>query len=353
MIKLLALVLITACSVKNAEPTNQQSPSHSRADVLAREIAWIGQIPILRFEPFYAYFALKAEVEGCAGIKKEGMPTFYVAPVSPLAPDGRIAFYAPDSKSVVFALGWEKEAWIVRHELLHWILDGHLPPAAPNETPDQAANRAHPPEFFGLEGRCGALVNLFSAGPAATVPGLGGAVRPPAVTGLIVPVDVDPVQASTRRSRTHVLQEGFEAVAPALAHRDTATAVVLPVDGQRVHGAIFGHRPRAILAAELSVSSTARRVCVPPARVAFSRHAATALGVATSKMHGADKSFGATLTAATPNNSPALPRRIRRSFNHGQTPICLPSQIQRRCSRHERNITRAYEKCARLVQQGA
>lgn len=154
--RLLALCLLAACSVKHV-PAPPHSPSERRAAVVMRDVRWIHDtIPILRFEPYFIYFAWKAEMESCSGVKREGMPVFYVAPISPLAGDGRIGFYAPDSRSVVLSLGYERDAWIVRHEILHYLLEPVIPKARPGEPPEETAIRAHPPEFF--ERRCGPLV---------------------------------------------------------------------------------------------------------------------------------------------------------------------------------------------------
>lgn len=147
MTKLLALCLLCACSVKHVQHS-PPNPSEQRADILAREIAWIGDnIPVIRFNPPYIYGAWRLEVEACSGKQRAGWPKFYVAPVAPLAPDGRVGFYAHDSNVIVFALGHEAVPWIYRHEILHFLLNGEFSPRNP-----------HPDEYFGPASPCGPLV---------------------------------------------------------------------------------------------------------------------------------------------------------------------------------------------------
>lgn len=152
---LLLAVALEACSVKHVEPN---TPSQRRADVLGNRIAWIADtVPILRYEPFFIYHAWKAAVEACSGIKRDGMPTFYVAPISPLASDGRIGFYAPDTRTVVLALGYERDQWIVSHEILHYLLELVIPKGRSGETMEETSLRSHPPEYFTQ--KCGQLVS--------------------------------------------------------------------------------------------------------------------------------------------------------------------------------------------------
>lgn len=141
---LLALLFCTACAGNHVAPP-PRTAAETRTNVLERRLAWISDsIPILQFATPYIYGAWRLEVERCSGKTKDGWPAFYVAPVAPLGPDGRSAFYASDSKVIVFGLGSEAIDWIVRHELAHWLLD----PIG-----------GHPEEYFGPTGKCGRLVN--------------------------------------------------------------------------------------------------------------------------------------------------------------------------------------------------
>lgn len=146
---LLALLFCSACASSHHPPPTTTAHD-KRAEVLFRQIAWFHDtVPLLRFNVPTIYGVWRIEVERCSGKEKQGWPSFYQAPISPLSSDGRVAFYAPDSKSIVFALGQVGESWIVRHELLHWLLDPH-----PLDDP-------HPAEFFGDDdgpGKCGHLV---------------------------------------------------------------------------------------------------------------------------------------------------------------------------------------------------
>ena len=146
--KVLLLLALLGCTTVRAEPPI--TLSQRRAEVLLRDLAWVDSVtPIVRFNVPYIYFHWREKVEACSGLQRVGWPKFYVAPISPLAPDGRVGFYAPDSQSIVFALGHEGIAWIFQHEILHWLLD----PQTPIDP--------HPPEYFGGEdgpGKCGHLV---------------------------------------------------------------------------------------------------------------------------------------------------------------------------------------------------
>lgn len=143
---------ILLCSLLASVACSQQSDSvvNARRDILLRDIAWLeDSIPLLRFDPPPIYAAWKAQIEKCSGVKRDGWPKFYIAPVLPL-PKEWLGFFAASSQTVVFALGFERQDWTVRHELLHYVLD-------PLNLPDE-----HPAEYFGKGanfGKCGDLVN--------------------------------------------------------------------------------------------------------------------------------------------------------------------------------------------------
>lgn len=71
---------------------------------------------------------------------------------------------------------------------------------------------------------------------------------PPAVVGFIVAIYVDAVYRVIRRwLRPHIGQEVLERVAPPVANRDTASAVMFPSDCIRIRAAVLESLPGAIL----------------------------------------------------------------------------------------------------------
>jgi hypothetical protein len=156
---LVAIIALVACA-GNGHLVASQPVHAKRAEILLRDIGWVhDSIPLLRFDPPHQYHFLRAQVELCSGIHRDGWPRLYVAPINVL-PGGHGGFYASDSDVIVFALGYEAYEWPVRHELLHFVLEPHIPPAPPVETEEEADARVHPPEFFAREtGKCGAYVN--------------------------------------------------------------------------------------------------------------------------------------------------------------------------------------------------
>lgn len=144
VIGVVAFFLLTSCTTKHVAP-----PTPTLGDILKQRIAWVyDTIPVLKFDTPFAYGFFRLQVEACSGKTRLGWPRFFVAPISPLPPDNRAAFYAPQSQSIVFALGEEVQPSTIRHELLHWLLD----PLDPTDM--------HPAEYFDKQsGKCGTLVN--------------------------------------------------------------------------------------------------------------------------------------------------------------------------------------------------
>jgi hypothetical protein len=149
--RILALVLFLAgCTTVHQPPPGP----NIRQRIAAENIAWYGDsIPIVRFSPPFIYAVWRLQVEGCAGKTRDGWPKFYIAPVNPLG-TRVLALYVHASNSIVFALGEELQDWVVRHELLHFLLNG--------EGPGQ-----HPVEYFGappigdqpaVQGKCTSLI---------------------------------------------------------------------------------------------------------------------------------------------------------------------------------------------------
>lgn len=79
-----------------------------------------------------------------------------------------------------------------------------------------------------LMGRWSRCLILWFGSSGASVLGLNQAARPPNVAGLVIAVDVDPVDGEVRRwTRADIAEEGIEAVAPFRANRDAPRAVIL------------------------------------------------------------------------------------------------------------------------------
>lgn len=118
---LLLCCLLLGCHLPDPRVKGVQHDPRPR--IAARDLAWANDtIPVLRFNPPFIYGSWKLQVESCSGLSKAGWPRFYVAPVNPIGP-GWGGYYASQSQSIVLALGNEVNPDIVKHELLHWLLD--------------------------------------------------------------------------------------------------------------------------------------------------------------------------------------------------------------------------------------
>lgn len=158
--RLLPLLCLAVTTCGQPAVTTAPSPSARRAAYLDRDVAFIfDSIPILRFNRPFAYAAIRAAVEHCSGLTREGWPTFYVAPQNPL-PGMVMAFYSEDTQSIVFALGNEVSASTTAHELLHFLLAPHIPPKIrKDESYPDFIQRVHPDSVFDrLSGKCGPLL---------------------------------------------------------------------------------------------------------------------------------------------------------------------------------------------------
>lgn len=130
-----------------------------RRAVLADRVLWLADtIPIVRFEPPFIYGSWRLELESCSGLRRKDWPKFYLSPVSPLPPRGSLAFYIAELDAIVFALGTENNASIVRHEMLHFLLEPRIPPKPDGETQEEFERRLHPTEYFGGASRCTGII---------------------------------------------------------------------------------------------------------------------------------------------------------------------------------------------------
>ena len=87
---------------------------------------------------------------------------------------------------------------------------------------------------------------------------LFGPCRPSAVAGLVVAVGVDPVKrVIARRPLSHILKECLEAVAPALAHCDAATAITMIIGRVGVKTPLLHGLPRLESRGSLAIRTMA------------------------------------------------------------------------------------------------
>lgn len=151
------LLLLLGCKTVEVDP--RFAPVTTRGDIIARDIAFRDSLPLLRFNPLFAYGAIRLAVEQCVGRTRAGWPRFYVAPINPL-PGLTLAFYDERTQSIVFALGNEVRESTAAHELMHWILAPVIwPYRYRDESPDEWTARVHPDSLFGNDGKCSHLLN--------------------------------------------------------------------------------------------------------------------------------------------------------------------------------------------------
>lgn len=152
------MALILGCKAVAVDP--RFAPVHTRAEILARDIAWASDtLPLLRFNPPWEYGAIRLRVEQCVGRTRADWPRFYIAPLNPM-PGHVLAFYDEGNQSIVFGLGNEANPGTVAHELLHWLLAPVIPPhRRHDETVEAWVERVHPDSIFAPHGRCGHILN--------------------------------------------------------------------------------------------------------------------------------------------------------------------------------------------------
>jgi hypothetical protein len=146
-VRALLYLFVALIGCASAPVITVPTPVEHRARIAGRDIAWLGDtIPIMRFNMPFSYAYLRAEVEICSGLKRDGWPLFFVAPINPIwmQQGPAVAMYIEKSKIIVFALGSETIPAYVRHELLHFLIG--------------ATTRGHPEEVFGPDAPCAPLL---------------------------------------------------------------------------------------------------------------------------------------------------------------------------------------------------
>lgn len=96
--------------------------------------------PLLRFTPPPIYTFWRAQVEQCSGLRNDTPISYWVASTVTLGKDGVLGMYVRSNQHIIFGLGNETVDWIVRHEMLHHLVN----------KPD------HPKEYFDV--KCAAVV---------------------------------------------------------------------------------------------------------------------------------------------------------------------------------------------------
>lgn len=137
----LLLALCLSCT-HHGRPTT--IVKNRQDEIAARDLGWIyDSIPVMRFNTPFLYGMLRLQVESCTGRTKNGWPKFYIAPVTPFGPSYQAAYFY-EQNAIVFGLGNETNPFIVRHELIHWLV-------APQD--------GHPPEYYGPDSPCRPLLS--------------------------------------------------------------------------------------------------------------------------------------------------------------------------------------------------
>lgn len=142
------LALVMSCTSAHVPP--QTSVQKARSRIVKDRLAWSNDtIPIVRFDPPNGYRQLRRMVEECSGKKRDGWPLLFIAPVNPLGWNERgfpvLAVTYPQQGATVFALGMEREQFVVAHEMLHWIYWPEV-------------TRDHPASVFGPDAPCAYLL---------------------------------------------------------------------------------------------------------------------------------------------------------------------------------------------------
>lgn len=152
--------------------------------------------------------------------------------------------------------------------------------------------------------------------------------RPPAIHSGVRTIIIDAIKRMLgRRSLAHVVQKRIGAGQPFIAHRNSATAVTLPISVARIGASVL----RFIISANFRRNATPATVAVAIAFLAsvLNPVATAALGVTIFQVSSADSVSGAAITKAVPkdfrrmrlapayNDQSAEPLAIQINHSHG------------------------------------
>lgn len=156
---------------------------------------------------------------------------------------------------------------------------------------------------------------------AASIVRLDTRARPPAVTGLVVPIDIDAIESQTIRACAHVFKEGAEVSHPLVTHSDASPTVesVRRITGVTAAG--LRGLPRAVLPSPGVIG----RMPMPEVSV-LANGAAARLGMATPEVVSLHDGFATARASADPVGRP-----VRRSAKGRKVVECLATQV---CSSH-------------------
>lgn len=146
---------------------------------------------------------------------------------------------------------------------------------------------------------------------------------PDAVLGSVVPVTLETLDRMYRaRPRTHIGPKVREAVAPAVAHGDAATAVMAPSSIPWIAAAVSHQRPDVVF--RVRRQSMAMAAC----GLHEGLQASATRRVAPAKIGRAQHRDPATIASALPEHAAVTTTSIGRA-HYNQSPITLPGDLER------------------------
>ena len=132
---------------------------------------------------------------------------------------------------------------------------------------------------------------------------------PPAVSGLVIAVDINAVYGSAFRCPPHVSKEGAEAISPFFAHTDAATSVILIFLVIWVITTSLGVRPGFVFSGAFPVFGIAEAFSM-----ALATQTSAAFGIADSQSAVVNNSHFSAIASAIPKalgGSPLGPTHYR------------------------------------------
>jgi hypothetical protein len=160
-----------------------------------------------------------------------------------------------------------------------------------------------------------------------SVVGLFPSGRPSAITRLVVPVVVDPVEHQVgRRSASHVGDKRLEALAPALAHSDSASPVALVIERRWPITAIPHGAPDSIFGPSSSDScSSMAKVDFPASFKVPTKTSAAAQMPGPQILRPRNLVSSAFAFAEPSRSTPRLALRLCKQHHHPEATECLSS----------------------------